>query len=844
MSAAALIVLFLGFMQNGAPDLPSLHGVVRDHTGAVLQGARVELADQSGSTAAQTAVTDAKGEFVIERVAPGAYTLGVQFEGFRPAGVQIRVAARRPIAPQTIVLELASQSQEVTVNADLITTAPNANRDAIVMNDTDLRGLPVFDRDVVGTLSRFLDPPSAGGVTLVVDGMEARKVGVAPSAIQQVKLNQDPYSAEFPRQGRGRIEVITKAGADKYSGSMDFTFRDAHLNARDPFAETRPPEQRRIYEGVLGGPVFDGKRTSFLFTLERREENLQYILFAEGPAGLIKAIVPTRHRSLELSASLTHQLGKNHTLSFRVTSETSSTENQGVGGTTLPESGVDARGDESQVIIGARSVIGRRLLNEFRLLVGHEAGATHSLHFGPHVVVLDAFSGGGAQADQHTTEDHFNLAEALTYARGKHVFKAGIQVPDFSRRGFDDQSNREGTFTFSSLADYSAGRPLSFTTQQGDGHLVFLQKVFGAFLQDQINVNDRLSFTPGIRYDWQNIFTDNNNVAARVSAAYAIDRKTALRGGFGVFYDRAGDGPIREVLRSREDRLVRIILLNPGYPDPFGSGASGATARSIVTLDPFIQIPSTGQFGVGIDRMLRKGSTVAFSYLGSRGVDQFRSRDINAPPPPLYLSRPNPAFGQIRQIESTARQTTHSVQAVIRGQLAPRLSGTVQYTFATADNDTNGISSLPANNYDLASEWGRANFDQRHRLEAMAQLRAGEWMNVGVNVSLASGRPYSILTGRDEYNTGQTNARPPDVARNTLDGPGTALVNLRWSREFHVGSRTGDDAAAWSIGVDAFNVLNHVNYSSYVGTLTSPFFGRAISAQPPRRIQLTAGIHF
>ena len=292
MSAAALIVLFLGFMQNGAPDLPSLHGVVRDQTGAVLQGARVELADQSGSTAAQTAVTDAKGEFVIERVAPGVYMLGVQFEGFRPAGVQIRVAARRPIAPQTIVLELASQSQEVTVNADLITTAPNANRDAIVMNDTDLRGLPIFDRDVVGTLSRFLDPSSAGGVTLVVDGMEARKVGVAPSAIQQVKLNQDPYSAEFPRQGRGRIEVITKAGADKYSGSMDFTFRDAHLNARDPFAETRPPEQRRIYEGVLGGPVFDGKRTSFLFTLERREENLQSIVFAEGPAGLIQAIVP------------------------------------------------------------------------------------------------------------------------------------------------------------------------------------------------------------------------------------------------------------------------------------------------------------------------------------------------------------------------------------------------------------------------------------------------------------------------------------------------------------------------------------------------------------------------
>jgi hypothetical protein len=186
----------------------------------------------------------------------------------------------------------------------------------------------------------------------------------------------------------------------------------------------------------------------------------------------------------------------------------------------------------------------------------------------------------------------------------------------------------------------------------------------------------------------------------------------------------------------------------------------------------------------------------------------------------------------------------HSLQLLASGRLMPRLQGNVQYTLSSARNDTSGINSLPANNYDLASEYGRADFDQRHHLEALLQLRGGAWMHLGVAVSLLSGRPYSLRTGTDPFNTGQTNARPPGVARNTLQGPGYASVDLKWTREFALTSRKGDDAPAWSVAVSAFNVLNHVNYVGYVGTLTSPFFGQPVAAQPPRRIQLSAELHF
>ena len=193
---------------------------------------------------------------MFDGVPAGPYTVRANLSGFKTASASVRVVAGRTAHAPKLVLEIAAVTQEVTVGPDRlgVSTAPDANRDAVVMDAPALREIPIFDNDVLGTLSRFLDPGSLGseGATLVVDGMEARKVGVSLSGIQQVKINQDPYAAEFQRPGRGRIEVITKAGSDAYHGSLDVTLRDARLNARDPFAETRVPEQRDVKRAVIG----------------------------------------------------------------------------------------------------------------------------------------------------------------------------------------------------------------------------------------------------------------------------------------------------------------------------------------------------------------------------------------------------------------------------------------------------------------------------------------------------------------------------------------------------------------------------------------------------------------
>jgi hypothetical protein len=221
----------------------------------------------------------------------------------------------------------------------------------------------------------------------------------------------------------------------------------------------------------------------------------------------------------------------------------------------------------------------------------------------------------------------------------------------------------------------------------------------------------------------------------------------------------------------------------------------------------------------------------------------FRSRDVNAPLPPAFQVRPDPTLGVVRQIESAGTFASQSLQISLQGKTA-RANGTVRYTLGSAHNDTSGINWMPPNSYDLSGEYGRADFDQRQRFDLIGTLNSGSFFNIGLALAVYSGKPYSITTGLDDFNTGLANARPPGVPRNSANGPDHAALDLRWTHD--VWPRPGGKASGPRLvaGVDAFNVLNRVNYAGYVGTLTSPFFGQAVAADAPRRLQLTLRLHF
>ena len=847
LAAFLLFASLVGYSQSPSAR-NSISGLVQDQAGAAISGATVEIV--AGSVTQQSTTTDQSGNFRFNRLPPGKYQVRVKSEGFELTTVDVTVGSPPP-PPLQVVMAIASLRQETTVTSEpaTITTEATDNKDTVALSEQSLSNLPVFDQDYIGAMSRFLDPGSIGtnGVSLVVNGMEVNNLGVSPSAIKEIKINQDPYSAEFQRPGRGRIEVTTKPGSPEYHGTFNFIFRDAHLNARDPFALTRPPEQRRIYEGYLSGPIRHSKKTSFLFSVSRKEEDLQSVVVAQGLAGAIRANVPAPSRTLQLSGQITHAVSDTNTISIRESLLVESQNNQNVGGTTLAEAGLNSHNVEEEITFSQQIVLSPKLVNNFRLLLGVESQSNESVTSGRRIVVLDAFTGGGAQGNSLRTEYHAQLVEMLSYSTGKHLIKGGINVPDLSRRGLDNNQNIAGTFYFSTLADYALGRPFSFVQQQGNGHIVFLEKQIGLFVQDEYHPRKNLMVSLGVRYDWQNYFHDRNNFAPRLSFAYAPgnSQKMVIRGGAGIFYDRSGARPIQDILLFNGSRLKQFVLVNPTFPDPFSSGVSGTQPVTIVRLDPNIRIPSLLQYSFSLERQLQKSTTVAITYSGSRGFAQFRSRDINAPLPPAYSTRPNSSIGVLREIESAGRRATDSLEFTLRGNVTRFFNGMAQYRLAFAHDNTSGINYLPPNAYDLSGEWGRSDFDRRHRFELLGTINPGKLFNLGISVSAYSGQPYTLTTGIDQFHTGTANGRPAGVARNTLQGPGYAVLDLRWSRDFTVRkSKKKDGDLKATLALDAFNVLNEVNYSSFIGNLSSPFFGQAIAAQPPRRLQLSFRLKF
>jgi hypothetical protein len=886
LSCAA--VLSAASTDSNAKAAPSatVQGVVADPTGAIVPNAQVNLIDMDGAVAGTT-TSDGVGNFQMAAPHSGSFTLVISEPGFETVHLPVTVkpnvvilaapASHVLAAPLHITLPIAAVATNVRVNGDTDEdlTASEENHDSSVLTSSELKELPIFDNDYVGAMSVFLDDSASGtgGSGLMVDGVEANRSPVSASAVQEVRINQDPYSARYYWPGRGQMDIITKSAADKYHGQFNFSFRDNALNAQNALAPSKPFEQRRIYEGHATGPVFFAKKSSFLGSFSRAEEDLNSVVnavvvpTADNPTGRFQENVPTPNRDTEFSARLAHQFGEKHSAYAQYSYEEWTGKNQGVGGQTLASAAYNGLWHEDDIAIHLDSTLSPILLNQFSVVGEHTMNRHANVVEAPRVSVAGDFTGGSAQSNYLSTEYNFRINDMVTWTRGRHNIKFGAGMPHINRRAYDDNTNTLGSYTFgptlnpdgtvaaSALENYSNNRPSAFSQNTGDTHFIYHQQEMGAFVQDQWKINERFSITPGIRYDWQNFLAEKRlGFAPRVSFAYVIDQdsKTVLRGGGGIYYDRFGSGPILDLARYESARRRAVnISLDPASEPATGcvpvSGCAVVTEQpaNLAQLAPNAAIPYQMQYGLSIERQIGEKATAVISGYSARGIHEFRSIDINAPTPESgYTERPDPNYGIVRQMQPEGFFEGKGLDVSFRGRVNKYFTGFGRYTWSHYASNTNGIGWFPQNQYAPDDEWARSSWDRRHRLSMYAMVNPKSIYNIAAGVFANTGRPWTVTTGTDEFGDGFFNTRPDGVARNSESMPSYVDLDLRWGHDFAISPNKDEEAPRLGFSAGAFNLLNHENPYSVDTVETSPTFRDITSVGPPRRIQLGMRLEF
>ncbi len=952
-----------------------VRGTVKDGSGAIIPGARVTITDANNATRSVTTGPD--GSYVFRGLAPGIYSLSTTFAGLQqetPLAVNV---ANGQSAAANVVMSVQTQKQEVTVtssNTNVVSTEAANNASALVLKPEDLDALP-DDPDDMETDLEALAGPSAGpgGNQIYIDGFTGGRLPPKAS-IREVRINSNPFSAEFDKLGYGRIQIFTKPGTDKFHGQGYYTISDDVWDSRNPFLTVNPAFKRQMFGGNVSGPIT--KHASFFLDVERRDIDDNGIITATIPTPNFlnsfsyQSYFSTPQRRTTVSPRIDYQVNANNTLSFRYGYLDNEHIVAGIGSFKLPDltignfnypsTGYSESNPEQTFQAVETAVLGPKAVNETHFQYDREKTTYISQSLAPQLSVSQSFTSGGSgysapgYPNSFDTQGDYEMQNYTSLTWGAHTTKFGIRIradnlADSSPQGFN------GTYFFlggsfpvlnaslqptgqtaqlQSIQQYLATEqllasgipssqitamgygPSKYSVNAGNPYLSLYQVDFGPFVQDDWKVRPNLTVSLGLRWENQTNISDHNNWAPRVGFAWSPDAKrgggrakTVIRGGWGYFYDRFAITNVLTAERySQQAGAQTAYTLN--NPSIFNAAFNTTVPLDLLTgsaadsaqryqIDHNLVAPRLMQTALSVERQLFSHTQLNVNYVNSRGTHELRTVDINAPVPTpgelppgsagstLPIVRPYGNIGDIYNFESDGIFKQTQVIVGVNSQVGRWLSLFSRYTYANAHSDTDGLTTLPANPYNFAEDWGRSNLNIRQNLFFGGSFMARWGLRFSPFVVLHSGIPYNVSTGTDLYlqGSGTPTARPqivdyptayntpfgylnpnPVVAapgttnlieRNAGTGPGFIGMNLRVSKTWGFGTTkfSGPSGGAHSggggghhgegfggggghgfggessehrynltFGVNARNILNHENLNTPNGALTSPYF--------------------
>ena len=895
----AFLVLITGAGRAAAQqNVASVGGSVGASTGTALPGATVRIRNTSGSVE-RSVSTQSDGKYAFESLpAGGPYEIQAELAGFATVvHSNVTLTAGQRLAVDFTLYAATAEALVVTGRAATL----DHERSTVeqMVGETLVHTLPLAGRDFLSVSSLtagFTGNPNAPsaqgqvywGNNVLVDGAShfskwrgaARTFysGYSLESIREVQVLTSQFSAEYGEALATITLAVTNSGTNTLRGSALVFVQNSALNDIPAFTPTKPPSSSERFGVTLGGPVVRDQ-THFFASYEGHVVRGHRIVTSPAASGAKTTNDEDEHL---LFAKGDQKIGRRDLLTVRYNGQWFRWHDE-PGGLYLPGTGIGYRNDVHTLLVADTGLVSNRTLNQARFQFARYTDVRRDLQ--PTLFISrSAYSieGGilGPYGLGANPEDTWEAADTLSYVSGAHSVKIG--------GGFKYVAAHNQSLPYGFGAYFFAGQPSQFPQP-----FAFVQGLgsdpvataeprslsgFG-FVQDDWTISPSVAMNVGVRYDIERISNvrnydapaDANNLQPRLGAAWeAIPGRTVVRGGIGLYNQQHLLAQINKVQLEGADGTAELSLA-PGFAamPTFPAVLSLSTLpvlppRDIFVVDPTFRNPYSMQATIGAENTVF-GTLIGTDFLYLRGFDLMSLVDTNAPTSISKLSTrtvaqadltrptlPSPnGFRKIISVGNEGRSWYRAFQLKVDRSVG-KAHALGSYTFAHA-NDLGNYQrefgrqgavqlGLPEDSRNLKAEKGRADNDIRHNLSLGLSLpipdryRGLKGLTISALGLFRSNRPYTITWGDDRYGTSQNDARPS--GRNTAKGDRFESLDLSLSKQFHAANKT------FEVRAEAFNLLSRTNYDEYIGVLSSPYFGRPVSAFPRRVIQLAGVVRF
>jgi len=871
----------------------SISGRVTDATGAVVENAQVTARQMETNLTAATG-TDREGRFRFPYLRLGPYEITVHQPGFGDAKRSLLLTVGSAFEVP-IVLAVASAETSITVTGESTVLEAARTQIAGTVPQSEVRTLPLNGRNFLdiallipgvsptNTASNQLFAETSAvpgqGISVgsqrnfsnsfIVDGLSNNDDAAGLTGafygldvVNEFQVVTSGGQAEFGRALGGYINVATKSGANALHGDLYGYFRNQRLNADNALSNTALPLTQAQYGASLGGPIIRD-RTFYFTNFEQRELN-QSGLITISPANVAAidakllavkypgpfistGVYPNPVHSTNFFAKADHQFSQRDQFSARYSLyDVNSTNSRGAGGLSAPTASANLSDTDQTIAVSNIATLSSRMVNETRgQFTNSNLQAPPSDPIGPAVSISGVASFGTLSGSPTRRLNRLGeVVNNLSYQAGAHAIRSGA---DFL---FNDDTityprSIRGSYSFSTLANFLAGayNNSGFTQTFANSTISQTNPNIGFYAQDEWKFNARLTLNLGLRYDLQflrSIATDTNNLSPRGGFAWTpfASRKTVIRGGYGLYYDRVPLRALANALLSAGNTTIVGSLSQIGISlSPTQAGApvfpnilSSLTLPlgvlfNFSTMNPHMQNAYSEQGSFEIEQQLGNHATLSAGYQHVRGLHLLISVNQNVPACAASENnngcRPNPAFANNSQYSSLADSHYDALHVSFVQRPVRWGNYRVSYTYSKAlDNVGEFFFSAPINNFDIWQDYGRSDDDQRNRLVFDGTIHSAmgkghtAWQRISHGFQLTamlqyySPLPFNITTGA---NTIQGPAARPTangvfINRNAGSGFDFFNLNARLSRGFQITERLRLDAIA-----EGFNLTNHVN---------------------------------